>query len=422
MKELLKKDAVIIVLGTGGVGKTTIAASLALAGATSHLNTAVATCDPARRLRDALGLERLGGKPTPIGAQRLASAGFNPDLKLSAMLLDVKGAWDGLVERFVSDPQTRQRIMDNPFYRALTEQFAGSDAYAALEQLYDQHIAREFDLQIVDTPPAAHAFEFLQAPARLTRLLDSRAARWLFTPYMSASRFAMRLASRAGRFVVRELENFAGTKVLSSISEFFIAAAEAVEGVVDRLKKTEALLRASSVHFVLVTTPQEDRLHQATDLIEQMRVEKLHLRTVVVNRFADEQTWDALASSKNGIPDNLRALPKVAQALQEQSPADAGIRNLAGYLAQYHDRTVADIGRLSRFARELPPSVELLITPEIQVEVGDLRSLARISKFLTDAPLVASRLKAVNDSAEKPARGARSENSDRRKAEGLRPE
>jgi len=294
-KRLLEKDSIVILLGTGGVGKTTIAASLGLASAMRELNTALITFDPARRLRDALGLEKLGGLLTPLDLSKLRRAGLDPRLKIAAMQLDVKGAWDQLVEQFIADPGARKRILENPFYKSLTEQFAGSESYAALEQLYNLHNASPFELLVVDTPPAAHAFEFLQAPARLVRLLDSRAARWLFLPYMSASRFAMRLASRAARFVVRELERFAGANVLTSISEFFIAAAEAVDGVVDRLKKTETLLRSPAVKFVMVTTAEEDRLAMAEELVSEMRTEKLNLSAIVINRFLDEQAWAALS-------------------------------------------------------------------------------------------------------------------------------
>jgi anion-transporting ArsA/GET3 family ATPase len=215
LNNLLTKGSIPILLGTGGVGKTTIAAALGLAGASAGLDTAVITVDPAQRLRDALGLARLGGHPTRIGKQQLRNAGLAPTLKLSAMMLDVKGAWDAVVERFVPNKATRSRIFENPFYQSLTTEFAGSEAFAALQQLYDLHQAGAFELEVVDTPPASHSFEFLQAPARMIRLLDSRTARWLFTPSLSAGRIAMKLASNAARFVVRELERVAGKSVLS---------------------------------------------------------------------------------------------------------------------------------------------------------------------------------------------------------------
>src|ERR1700756_5620127 len=158
VKDLLKPRSVLVVLGSGGVGKTTIAAALGIAAATARLRTAIITVDPARRLREALGLPRLGGRPTRIDARRLRAAGLDPALKLSAMMLDVKGEWDAMVTEHVADPAIRRSILDNAFYQSLSTRFAGSDAYAALEALHDLHEAGNFDFEVVDTPPAAHAF------------------------------------------------------------------------------------------------------------------------------------------------------------------------------------------------------------------------------------------------------------------------
>ena len=107
----------------------------------TQLDTVVITVDPARRLRDALGIERFSVRPTRIDGRRLRAAGLDQKLRLSAMVLDVKRTWDGLVGRFVKDPGARRTIMENSFYRNLTEQFAGAEAYAALEQLYDRPAA-----------------------------------------------------------------------------------------------------------------------------------------------------------------------------------------------------------------------------------------------------------------------------------------
>src|SRR5579862_9431837 len=262
LKDLLTKGSIPILLGTGGVGKTTVAAALALAGASAKLNTAVITVDPSERLRDALGLAHLGGEPIRIGARQLSAAGLDRNLQLSAMMLDVSGEWDAIIKRFVTDAATRERIFENPFYKSLTAEFAGSEAFAALQRLYDLHQAGAFELEVVDTPPASHSFEFLQTPARFIRLLDSRAARWLFTPSLSAGRIAMKVASNAARFVVRELERFAGKSVLSTIADFFAAMADSMDSIVDRLRKTEALLHSPAVRFILVTTAEADRLRQ----------------------------------------------------------------------------------------------------------------------------------------------------------------
>jgi anion-transporting ArsA/GET3 family ATPase len=382
LKDLLSKGSIPILLGTGGVGKTTVAAALALAGASAGLNTAVITVDPSERLRDALGLARLGGQPTRIGARQLAAAGLDGKLQLSAMMLDVSGAWDAIIERFVTDPALRRRIFDNPFYKSLTAEFAGSEAFAALQQLYDLHQAGAFELEVVDTPPASHSFEFLQTPARLIRLLDSRTARWLFTPSLSAGRIAMRVASEAARFVVRELERFAGATVLSTITDFFAAMADSMDGIVDRLQKTEALLHSPAVKFVMVTTAEPDRIAQARELLSQMDAEGLKLGAIVINRFLDERTWSAVADSSGRPLSHLAEISELRSSIGRDGADANGLGRLVHHFEEYRDRVLADIARVALFARELPPGVKLAIAPEIEAGVRDLAALSRVSRYL----------------------------------------
>jgi anion-transporting ArsA/GET3 family ATPase len=383
LKDLLTKGSIPILLGTGGVGKTTIAAALALAGASANLDTAVITVDPSERLRDALGLARLGGQPTRIGARQLAAAGLDRHLQLSAMMLDVTGAWDAIVERIVADAATRRRIFDNPFYKSLTAEFAGSEAFAALQRLYDLHQTGAFELEVVDTPPASHSFEFLQTPARLIRLLDSRTARWLFTPSLSAGRIAMRVASEAARFVVHELERFAGRNVLSTISDFFAAIAESIDAIIDRLHKTEALLHSPSVKFVMVTTAEPDRIMQARELLAQMDAEGLKLTAIVVNRFLDERTWTAVADSAGRPLSHLAEISELRVSIANDGADANGLGRLVRHFEEYRDRTLDEIERVAAFARELPRGVRLAIAPEIEAGVRDLAALSRVSSYLT---------------------------------------
>ena len=398
LKDLLTRGSIPILLGTGGVGKTTIAAALALAGASANLNTAVITVDPSKRLRDALGLARLGGQPTRIGARQLAAAGLDPHLQLSAMMLDVSGAWDAIVERFVADPATRRKVFDNPFYKSLTAEFAGSEAFAALQRLYDLHQTHAFELEVVDTPPASHSFEFLQTPARLIRLLDSRTARWLFTPSLSAGRIAMKVASEAARFVVRELERFAGSNVLSTITDFFAAMAESMDAIIDRLQKTEALLHSPAVKFVMVTTAEPDRIRQARELLAQMDSEGLRLDAIVINRFLDERTWTAVADSTERPLSHLAEISELRASLAKDGADANGFGRLVHHFEEYRDRTLGEIERVASFARELPAGVKLAIAPEIEAGVRDLAALSRVAGYVTSGTAVLKPL-------EKAARG-----------------
>ncbi|HTQ25934.1 MAG TPA: ArsA-related P-loop ATPase [Candidatus Binataceae bacterium] len=375
MKDLLKPRSVLVVLGSGGVGKTTIAAALGVAAARTHMRTAVITVDPARRLRQALGLPRLSGKPTRIDVRRLRAAALDPALKLSAMVLDVKGAWDAMVAEHVADPVLRRRILDNPFYQSLSTRFAGSDAYAALEALHDLHTAGRFDLEVVDTPPAAHALEFVQAPARLMRLLDSQAARWLLGPDGRPASLALRLAGRITGYVARELEHFAGGQTLSAIADFFAAASGAVEGIGARMQKVSALLRSPAVHFVLVTTAEADRLHQAERLIERMEAERLHLDAVVINRFLDESIF-------RGFDRALDEIPALAAALRPDGAGDSGIAAALEYLESYRARAEQNLRRVKRFVHGLPPRMRIALAPELRPGAPGLAALGRLADFL----------------------------------------
>ncbi len=392
MKDLLTKGSIPILLGTGGVGKTTIAAALALAGASANLNTAVITVDPSERLRDALGLAHLGGEPTRIGARQLAAAGLDNHLQLSAMMLDVSGEWDAIIKRFVTDAARRQKIFDNPFYKSLTAEFAGSEAFAALQRLYDLHQTGAFELEVVDTPPASHSFEFLQTPAKMIRLLDSRTARWLFTPSLSAGRIAMKVASEAARFVVREIERFAGSNVLSTITDFFAAMAESMDAIIDRLQKTEALLHSPAVKFVMVTTAEPDRIRQARELLSQMDAEGLKLSAIVINRFLDERTWSAVADSAERPLSHLAEISELRASMPKNGPETNGFDRLVHHFEKYRERTLEEIERVAAFARELPKGVKLAIAPEIEAGVRDLAALSRVAGYVTSGTGILKRL------------------------------
>jgi anion-transporting ArsA/GET3 family ATPase len=379
VKELFRKGSIVVMLGTGGVGKTTVAAALGLAAAREGLNTALITVDPARRLREALGLERLSAKPTRIDRRRLRTAGLDSPIRLSAMVLDVKRTWDALVDEFVESPEARCRILANPFYQSLTQQFAGAEAYAALEQLDELHRSGQFDIAIVDTPPAAHAFQFFEAPRYLVGLLDSPAARWLFSPEASLGHNGLTIVSRAARFVISQLEAFTGTSMLSAISDFFGLAAEAAAALSDRFRRTEELMRSKHVSFVLVTTAHEDRLRDALELIKLTHRHSFRLRAIVLNRMLDERTVAALRSSRRRPPGHLGEIATLRRVLDHNdSKGDA----LISYLEAYREHQVLEIERAARFAHDLPTRVALAVTPAMELGVRDLRSLMSLSAVL----------------------------------------
>ena len=196
LPEALESAGVIVCAGTGGVGKTTLAASLALRAACLGRRTLVLTIDPARRLADALGIETLPDEPAEIDLQAINKGLRSTGGSLSAIMLDPKPTFDRLVDRLTDNKESRQRILDNRFYQHLSEALAGSAEYAAMEQVNEVVESEDYDLVVVDTPPASHALDFLAAPRRLRAFLEGRFVGTLLKPTMSAGRFGFRVFGR----------------------------------------------------------------------------------------------------------------------------------------------------------------------------------------------------------------------------------
>jgi anion-transporting ArsA/GET3 family ATPase len=383
VRELLKESSILIVVGNGGVGKTTAAAALGLAAACQGLNTALITVDPSLRLREALGLQRLSAEPTRMDGRRLRSVGLDSSVRLSAMRLEIKGTWDAMVAKFIKDPESRRRIRDNPFYRSLSEQFAGAEAYAALEQLEQLQDSGKFDLAIVDTPPAAHALAFLETPRSLLQLLDLPATRWLFAKQVSPGHKALSLANRAANFVITQIEAFTGTATLSAISDFFYAAAEALGALTERFRRAEAMLRSGRTNFVLVTTAEDSRLRDAEELLRLAKERHLNLRTVILNRLADELTFEALRYPRRKPVAHLTEITRMRELLACDNSDGSG---LITYLERYREHQIRLLERAARFVRNLPPEVQVAAMPTIEMGGPQLRSLANLSRLLVGLP------------------------------------
>ncbi len=256
---------VVICCGTGGVGKTTTAAVLALEGARRGRNACVVTIDPARRLADALGLAHLSNDPTEIDRALWTDVGTTgadvvPGGRLSALMLDTKSTFDLLVTRNASSPEQAQRILDNAFYRNVSGALGGTQEYMAMEKLHELHDEGGFDLIVVDTPPTRHALDFLDAPKRLTRLLDNRVFRLLMMP----TRAYLRVASVAVQTFLRTVARVVGSEVIEDVVAFFRAFEGMEEGFRERAQVVGELLTDPATAFVLVTSPRRDAMQEAT--------------------------------------------------------------------------------------------------------------------------------------------------------------
>ena len=317
LRELIERHRVVIAAGSGGVGKTTVAASIALWGALGGRRTVVITIDPARRLADSLGLEMLGAAERKIPLEGLAAEGIPPGGSLVALMLDQKGAWDALVERH-APPEARARILANPFYQHLSQTFAGSHEYMAIEQLCLLVESGRYDLIVVDTPPTRHALDFLEAPRRIGDFLDRKIIRWFLRPYFSAGWSALRAMNRTAGFLLRRLEQATGVSALAEISDFFSSMSELFENFQSRVDRAHEVLRGRETAFVLVSGPEEQVLGDADYLSTKMAELRMPLKGVVLNRVHREfrpRGGRGLGGDDVGPEDAERVAQVVARAV-----------------------------------------------------------------------------------------------------------
>lgn len=363
LAEIVARHRVVICAGSGGVGKTTTAAALAVHGAEQGRRTMVMTIDPARRLADALGLRALGNE-----ARRVDIGGGT----LEAMMLDQKGAWDALVERYAPSAEVRERIVANRFYQHLSGSFAGSQEYMAIEQLAELHASGRYDLIVVDTPPTRHALDFLDAPQRIAAFLDRQVIRWFIKPYFSAGWSTLRVMNRAAGTLLRRLEDATGVKALVEISDFFNAMSGLFDGFEARVQSVDGLLHSKDTAFVLVTSPEEQVLGEAEEFCGQVRALGIALRAVVFNRVQRE----ALAEERRLDENWLRA--QVTAAVRSAERADRLVDNFLRYETQARGDQV----RMEAFRRQLPARTVVAAVPNFDTDLHDLAGLRRMIPHL----------------------------------------
>lgn len=383
LRELIAGRQIVISAGSGGVGKTTVAASIGLWGAMSGRRTVVLTIDPARRLATSLGLESLGSEPSQIPAAMFHQAGLEPGGGLSAMMLDQKGAWDALVERH-APPESRDRILSNPFYQHLSQTFAGSQEYMAIEQLCVLAESGEWDLIVVDTPPTRHALDFLEAPQRLGDFLDRSVVKWFVKPYFTAGWSALRAVNRSVGFLLRSLEKATGVSALAEISDFFTSMSGLFDNFHARIDRAYEVLRGPGTAFVLVTSPEEQVLGDAEYLSTKMSELRMPLAGVVLNRVHAEYRPGGREHERPELgPEEVE---EVASRLEAVLGAGDEVRALAANFADYQALARGESLRIEQFRAGLPRRVPLVQVPNFARDVHDLTALAGMHAHLCGAP------------------------------------
>ncbi|WP_426754282.1 ArsA family ATPase [Myxococcus sp. Y35] len=350
---------VLICVGSGGVGKTTAAAALALRASVDGRSSMVCTIDPAKRLANSLGLTALGNAEMRVPATALEPLGVQPRAALYAMMLDMKQTWDDLIAR-VASPEQRERILSNRFYQSLSTALAGSQEYISMEKLWELRRSSNYELIVLDTPPTAHALDFLDAPNRVLDFLDNDAAKWLLTPALKAGKLGMSLFNRSG-YVMRGLAKFTGTEMLQELSNFMLAISSLNEGFRERARGVRQLLEDPNTGFVLVTSPHPERMDEAIHFHKMLKQHRMEVVSLVVNRvhaMPTETYWQDAAT----LAPSRRA--KVEETLREQQ------------IMAEQDR--AGIAQLAAAC----PGVPIVQVPRFAMDVHDISALWRTGRYL----------------------------------------
>jgi anion-transporting ArsA/GET3 family ATPase len=376
--DAVREAHILITTGAGGVGKTTIAAALGLAGARAGRRTLVLTIDPARRLAQAMGIERLENEPARVD---LDGPG-----ELHAMMLNMQRTFDEVVDRHAPSRDRAEAIKANRIYQTLSSTLSGTQEYMAMEKLYELDATGRWDLLVVDTPPTRSALDFLDAPRRMTDFLEGRVLKALMRPGMAAGKGITKVVGFGTQAFMRVASKVSGMDLLEDIADFFRNFEGMYEGFKERAEEVRHLLRQPSSQFVVVASPQPPPLRESRFFLERMQQEGLHAAGVAVNR---------VHPPCGGCPEeeDLRSAAELLErgasgAGSSQDGEDAGTDEHRAVAAAL--RLLADIGNLAvRERRDIssalyglnPPA--LVEVPLLSSDIHDVSALRAISDVLT---------------------------------------
>lgn len=369
--------SIVVCCGSGGVGKTTTSAALALRAAERGRRVCVLTIDPARRLAQSLGLDTLDNTP-----RQIPRIGEDKGGALFAMMLDMKRTFDEVVEQH-ADPERAEQILANPFYQTLSSSFAGTQEYMAMEKLGQLHRqsddATHWDLVVVDTPPSRSALDFLDAPERLGSFLDGRFIRLLMAPARAGGRAYLRFVGAGFAVVSNALTKVLGAQLLTDLQTLVAGLDSVFGGFRERAEKTYALLQAKETAFIVVAAPEPDALREASYFVERLQEESMPLAGLVMNRVHLRADAEVSADRAAGAAEEL---------------AERKEHALTAALLRLHADTMRTVARerhlLQRFTGA-HQRVRVAFAPALPGDVHDMAGLRTVGAALANPTVTRQR-------------------------------
>ncbi len=364
--ELLAGKRICVCAGSGGVGKTTTSAVIALGMAALGLKVAVVTIDPAQRLANALGLQELDNEPRLVEPSRLSESGLDVKGELWAMMLDPKRTFDELIDAVAPTAERAEEIKANRIYRELSTAVSGSQEFTAVSKLHELAVAGDFDLLVLDTPPSRNALDFLDAPGRLTSFLDGRALQALMRP----TGIGMRVLGLGAGPLLGGLKRITGIDLIGDITTFFGLLGGMTEQFSLRAREVERLLRSPETAFLLVSSAQSEPIDEAIWFRRTLAESGLPFAGVVINRFHHD------LSEVIGSDGSLDA------SLTELLGGDGSLaQRVVANLADYHVLAARDALNVARLQRELSGE-PLLPVPHFDGDIHDVDGLLQVHRYL----------------------------------------
>ncbi|MCG8619808.1 MAG: AAA family ATPase [Desulfobacterales bacterium] len=296
---------VIACCGSGGVGKTTVSAVLGLQAAISGKKTLVLTIDPARRLADALGLDSFSHDARRVPLENLSEYGIRPQGELYAMMLDTKHTFDRIISHHAS-PDLQASIFNNRYYRHISATLAGSHEYMAMEKVYELYTEGQYDLILLDTPPSRRALDFLDAPTRITDLLQHNFFWKLSRPYLKAGRWGFKLFSRMASPVYKAAGHILGSRMLDDVIDFLRLWDDVMfEGFKKRAAAFKSMLSGPDALFFAVTSPMGTPMNEALFLYDRLEEYEIRFGGFIVNRVHPKIDYRVPDTPPEEIADNM---------------------------------------------------------------------------------------------------------------------
>lgn len=351
LKSSILQKKMLIITGTGGVGKTTLSAAIAIQAAKMGKKTIVLTIDPAKRLANALGLRQFSHQEKVVSVRNHA--------KLTVMMLDTKDTCDELIKKYAPSLKIAEKILSNQLYIHLSTMLAGTQDYMALEKLYKLNESKNYDLIVLDTPPAKHSLRFLEAPDRLAKFLDENILKWFLKPHFFSGNLGVKIFAKL-------VKRLTGIELLYDLSEFFLNLETLAGGFRERTLKAKAILQSKEAQFFLVANPQKVVFDRTIQFHRQLSSFHLPFGGIMINRIARE------------IPLSEREKKELLQLKKKISPDEQPLLTFEAFL----DLARREREQITLFKKAIPPSVPIWEIPSFEEDIYDIKGLNLINLHL----------------------------------------